>query len=120
MLRFLGRRSDVAELIALSDVVVLPTLSESFGLVVVEAMSLGKPVVATTVGGIPEILVDGETGLLVPPATIEPLADAVCRVLSDPALGQWLGAAGLRRAPLFSADRMLRGYEAVYARVASA
>src|SRR5262249_1926185 len=66
--QFLGRRGDIPELIGLASVVVLPSLAESFGFALLEAMSLGKPVVASTTGGIPEVVADGQTGLLVPQA----------------------------------------------------
>jgi glycosyltransferase involved in cell wall biosynthesis len=97
--------------------VVLPSLAESFGFALVEAMSLGKPVVASTSGGIPEVVVNGETGLLVPPADSKALADAICRVLTTPGLAQTLGNGGRKRASLFTFDRMILEYEEVYERV---
>jgi glycosyltransferase involved in cell wall biosynthesis len=112
--RFLGRRDDVAALIGLASLVVLPSLAESFGFVLVEAMGLGKPVVATTTGGIPEVVSDGETGLLVPPGNAPALAGAIARLLRDPAEATALGEAGRRRSALFTFERMMRGYEAVY------
>jgi glycosyltransferase involved in cell wall biosynthesis len=115
--RFLGRRTDVPELITLASVLVLPSLAESFGFALVEAMSLGKPAVASTAGGIPEVVVNGETGLLVPPADSKALADAICRVLNTPGLAQTLGNGGRKRASLFTFDRMILGYEEVYERV---
>jgi glycosyltransferase involved in cell wall biosynthesis len=117
--RFLGWRKDVPELIGLSSLVVLPSLAESFGFSLLEAMSLGKPVVATTVGGIPEVVAAGETGLLVPPADAGGLGEAVGRVLGDPSLAAALGNAGRRRAASFSFGRMIQGYEAVYGRLLS-
>ena len=115
--RFLGRRADVPELITLASVLVLPSLAESFGFALVEAMSLGKPAVASTAGGIPEVIVNGETGLLVSPADSKALADAICRVLNTPGLAQTLGNGGRKRASLFTFDRMILGYEQVYERV---
>lgn len=112
VVRFLGRRSDIPELIALAALVVLPSLAESFGFAALEAMSLGKPVVAAATGGLPEVV--GQTGLLVPPADGQALAAAVCRLLQDDCLAQTLGEAGRRRAADFSFDRMIGGYEAVY------
>src|SRR5262249_3441226 len=64
IVKFLGRSREVAELISLASLLVLPSLAESFGFVLLEAMSLGKPVVASDTGGIPEVVTDGETGLL--------------------------------------------------------
>ncbi len=114
VVRFLGRRSDVAELISLSSLLVLPSLAESFGFVLVEAMSLGKPVVASITGGIPELVSDGENGLLVAKADSAALAEALCRILKNPEMGRSLGEAGRQRATFFNFDRMMRGYEAVY------
>jgi glycosyltransferase involved in cell wall biosynthesis len=113
--KFLGRRDDVSELIALSSVVVLPSLAESFGFAVLEAMSFNKPVVAATTGGIPEVL--GEAGILVPQSDSKALAEAMCKVLLDKEMSQRLGKAGVERAKEFTFERMLRGYEAVYDKV---
>ena len=114
VVHFLGRRNDVPELIALSSLVVLPSLAESFGFAALEAMSLGKPVVAAATGGIPEVVADGKTGLIVPPAEPASLADAICRVLQNRVEAQAFGEAGRRRAAEFSFDRMIRSYEDVY------
>lgn len=115
--RFLDQLAAGAlEVLALSDVVVVPSLSEGFGLVVLEACSLAKPVVATAVGGIPEILEDHETGLLVPPRDSEALATAILSVLKDPGLGRRVGEAGRRHVRSeFPVERMLRDTEALYA-----
>lgn len=115
--RFLGRRSDVAELYSLADVVVLPSLAESFGFALLEAMSLGRAVVAARTGGMCEIVRDGETGFLVPQADSGTLADATSRVLGNPALAEQLGRAGRERSHQFSFESMIRGYEAVYDRL---
>ena len=77
---------------------VLPSLEEAFGLPLAEAMASGLPTVATRVGGMPELVVDGETGLLVPPDDAGALADALVRLLEDPALASRLGAGGRARA----------------------
>lgn len=114
--RFLGRRQDVPQLLALANLVVLPSLAESFGYALVEAMCLGKPIVASTCGGIPEV-VGKETALLVPMADAPALEEAILQVLRSPDLARRLGEAGRQRAPLFSTERMIRGYEAVYRRV---
>jgi glycosyltransferase involved in cell wall biosynthesis len=112
--RFLGRRGDVPALLGLADVAVLPSLAESFGFAALEAMDLGVPVVASATGGLPEVVSDGLTGLLVPPADASALAEAVVRVLRDRDLAAAMGRAGRDRSRLFTAERMLRGYEAVY------
>ncbi|HET6497441.1 MAG TPA: glycosyltransferase family 4 protein, partial [Coriobacteriia bacterium] len=108
-LRFLGHVSPAAPVLNASDVVVVPSLSEGFSLVAAEAMALAKPVVATRVGGLADVVVDGETGLLVPPADPEALAAAVARLLRDPALTARLGEAGSRRVEeCFTVERMVR------------
>jgi glycosyltransferase involved in cell wall biosynthesis len=80
---FLGAKEDAAALMALFDIFVLPSLWEGLPFVLVEAAALGKPIVATAVDGVPEILEDGRTGLLVPPGDPEALAAAVIRLLRD-------------------------------------
>jgi glycosyltransferase involved in cell wall biosynthesis len=119
VVRFLGRRDDVAELISLASFIVLPSLAESFGFALLEAMSLAKPVIASTTGGIPEVVADGETGLLVPQANPKALAEAICRLLLNPELAQSLGEAGRRRSAVFSFESMMSGYEAIYEHVSA-
>jgi glycosyltransferase involved in cell wall biosynthesis len=89
---FLGRRSDVPELLAASDVFVLPSLFEGSSLAVLEAMAAGKPVVSSAIGGTDELVVDGESGLLVPPGDVGALALALNKVLSEAELRARLGA----------------------------
>lgn len=79
----LGYRKDIPEILALTDLFVLPSLEEPFGRVLIEAMVMEKPVVATDVGGIPEIVEDGKSGGLVPPAHPEKLSAAILRLLAD-------------------------------------
>lgn len=118
--RFLGRRDDVSDLIAASSVVVLPSLAESFGFTLLEAMSLGRPVVGSTTGGIPEVVAAGKAGLLVPPADSQSLADAICGLLQNAALADAMGEAGRKHAARFTFAGMIRRYEAVYERVLDA
>ena len=92
--RFVGYRSDVPDWLALADVVVLPSLFEGLPLIVIEALATGRPMVATAVDGTPEVVVDGKTGLTVPPGDPGLLAEALCRLLGDPGLGRTLGRAG--------------------------
>ncbi len=107
-----GRAGDVAALLEQADVLVHPSRWEGFGLVLLEAMLAARPIVATNVSSIPEIVVDGETGFLVPRNTPGALADAVVRVLDAPGT---LGAAGRARAlEHFSADAMARRTAEVY------
>jgi glycosyltransferase involved in cell wall biosynthesis len=93
---FLGRRSDVFALMRSADVVALPSRFEGHPLALLEAMALGRPVVAATVGGIPEIVRHGRTGLLVPPGSPDAFANAVERLRGDPTLRRRLGEAAAR------------------------
>ncbi|MBI3030239.1 MAG: glycosyltransferase family 4 protein [Candidatus Rokubacteria bacterium] len=113
---FAGWRERVGDYLALFDLFVLPSLGEHFGRVLLEAMAMGKAVVATDAGGVPEIVRHGETGLLVPPADPEAMAAAVVSLLQDRALASRLGAAGRRRVESeFSLGRHVEAVEAVYA-----
>jgi glycosyltransferase involved in cell wall biosynthesis len=94
----LGDRRDVPELLAAADVFVLSSRSEGAPLSILEAMAAGLPVVASDVGGVGELVVDGETGLIVPPGDPARLAQALARMLEDGALRERLGAAGRARA----------------------
>jgi len=111
---FLGHRNDVPTLITLSSIIVLPSLAESFGFAALEAMSLGRPVIASDTGGLPEVVAHGETGLVVPTGDVDALGTAMCKLLEDPRWCSALGQAGRRRAALFSSERMMQGYEEVY------
>jgi glycosyltransferase involved in cell wall biosynthesis len=119
-LRWLGQVSDVRQVLAAADVVVLPSLAEGLGVAAIEAMAAGRPVVASAVGGLPELICDGEQGLLVPARDPEALARALARCLGDAVLRARLGAAGRRRADAFSTEAMARGTEAVYERALAA
>ena len=94
---FTGIRYDIPDLLNAVDLVVQPSLSEAFGLAAAEASSCGVPVVATRVGGLPEVVRDGETGLLVPPADSEALAEAIIALLGDENRRNQMGSAGRRR-----------------------
>ncbi len=97
-----GAQREGARFLAAADLVVVPSLNEGMGRVLVEAMSLGRPVVATRVGGIPAVVVDGETGRLVAPDDPAALAGAVSDLLKDSGLRERMGEAGRRRAEQFS------------------
>lgn len=117
----LGHQHDIPAIMAASDVFVLPSLGESFGNVLLEAMALGKPVVATRVGGTPEIVHDGETGWLVPPRQPADLARATLRILKDPDLGARVGAQGRAFvASRFGATQVAARMAEVYRRVVAA
>ncbi len=106
---FLGHRDDIPQLLAACDVFVLPTLNEGLGLSVLEAMASGKPVVATRIGGIPEAVEDGVSGLLVAPRDASALAGAIRSLLRDRALANRLAAAGrVRVVERFGAETMVK------------
>ena len=117
-LHFLGGREDVADIISIFDVAVLASLSEGFSNVILEYMASSKPVVATRVGGNPEIVVHGETGLLVPPADARALADAILSILGDKEKALRYGVAGRKRVEeKFELGKMVRQYEYFFKRV---
>ncbi len=94
---FTGFREDIPEILASFDIFVLPSRSEGFGRVNLEAMAMGKPVISTNVGGIPEVVLDGVTGILVPPGNSRELAHAIMKLLNDRELRESLGREGRRR-----------------------
>jgi glycosyltransferase involved in cell wall biosynthesis len=115
-----GRVGDVAAWYRRADLVVHPVRWEGFGLALLEAMLAAKAVVASAVSSAPEIVADGETGLLVPPDDPERLGEAVSSLLADPARTEALGRAGLERArSTFSVARMADETIAVYERALS-
>lgn len=112
---FAGYRKDVAACLAAMDVFVLASVFEPFGLVLAEAMAMQKPVIATCVGGIPEVVEHGETGLLVPPRNGEALAAGVMTYLTDAPLANRHGRAGWRRVrDRFSVERLMAEVESLY------
>ena len=117
---FAGIRRDVPALLGASDAFVMSSLWEGLGLVFLEAMAAGLPVLSTRVSAIPEVVVDGETGLLVPPREVEPLAAAWQRLAADPELRRRLGTAGRRRVrERFGLERMVEETLDAYASVAT-
>jgi glycosyltransferase involved in cell wall biosynthesis len=113
---FTGFRLDVPDILSSLAVSVLPSVSgEGLSNSLLESMAAALPVVATNVGGTPEVVVDGETGLLVPCRDSAALAEAICRVLLTPGLRQTFGQAGRRRVlDHFSNERMIRTVERLY------
>ncbi len=114
---WLGEREDVPELVSALDALLLPSWEEPFGRALIEAMALRVPVVATNVGGPPEILTDGCEGFLVDPRDPEAWAAAIRRFAENPALGREMGRAGrLRVERAFSLDRHVNSMLDVYER----
>jgi glycosyltransferase involved in cell wall biosynthesis len=110
-----GFRANVLELIKSFDVFAMSSLTEGLGTSIVDAMAASKPVVATTAGGIPEVVVDGETGYLVPVRDAKAMAERIVRLLKDAPLRARMGAAGLARArAVFTVERMVEETRAVY------
>jgi N-acetyl-alpha-D-glucosaminyl L-malate synthase BshA len=119
--QFLGERSDLPAILRQADLFLLPSESESFGLAALEAMACGVPVVASRVGGVPEVVADGETGLLAEVGDVATMAAHVARLLGDEALRARFGAAARARAvSAFPLDATVARYEAVYRRVIAA
>jgi len=114
---FTGHRSDVRELLGAIDVVCMPSLYEGTPLALFEAMAAGRAIVASAVDGCAEILLDGKTGLLVPPRDPAALSQALDRVLAGPALRGTLGAAARVASREYDIDRTVRRIEALYGEV---
>jgi len=112
--RFLGWRPDVAAIMASCDIFCLPSLNEGMGKVLVEAMALGKPIIASAVGGIPDLVVPGETGILVQPADGNALAKAILTLCADPEMMRKMGAQGKRKALGYSVEIMLNKIDHLY------
>lgn len=116
---FLGKHASVDELLACADLFLLPSAGESFGLAALEAMACGTPVVASRVGGLPEVVEDGVSGFLLEVGDVEAMAEAAVSILSDAprwsALSRGARAAAVER---FSSDRVVPVYETLYRQVA--
>jgi sugar transferase (PEP-CTERM/EpsH1 system associated) len=115
---FTGIRREVPEILALLDLFVLPSLWEGLPIALLEAMAAGRPVVATRVGGVPEVVVDGTTGRLVATSDPDALANAILTLLQDPDLRRRMGAAGQARVRKhFSVERMVKDMDQLYCRL---
>ncbi len=112
--KFLGTQVDPVPLLGVADLVALPSEKESFGLVALEAMACSLPVVATNTGGLPEVVSDGETGLLVPVHDYIALASAIRQLLDDHELYSRFSAAARRRAEQFATPLIIPQYEELY------
>jgi N-acetyl-alpha-D-glucosaminyl L-malate synthase BshA len=115
--RFLGRLDTVAPILAAADLFLLPSQTESFGLAALEAMACGAPVLASRIGGLPEVVVDGVTGILEPPGSVEAMARRAIELLKDRSRHAAMREAAVQRAAEFSADVVVPQYEAFYHQV---
>ena len=119
--RFLGKQDPIEEILSIADVFLMPSGSETFGLAALEAMACEVPVVASDVGGLPELIVDGETGFLCPLDDIDELTECTQTLLTDEALHDEMAAAARTRAvETFDIDRVVPQYESYYERVRAA
>ena len=116
----IGEAQDIVSLLSVADLFLLPSLQESFGLAALEAMACGVPVVASHVGGLPEVVEEGITGFLHPPDHLHEMAESAIAILSDETLHARMSADCMRlAAERFSADRVVPLYETLYAQLLS-
>ena len=114
---FLGWHNDIDEIMPIFDIFVLPSLNEGMGRVLVEAMAAGKPVVASRVGGIPDLVRHGETGYLVPPGDVSALAHGIKKLLADPQKAKAMGAKGQNHCRQFSLESMIEKIDHLYTEI---
>ena len=115
---FTGFRADIYNILPFVDIFALPSVNEGLPIALLEAMNFGIPVVATKVGGVPEAVIDGVTGILVEPGDPRSLATAINRLLDDQKFASRIGGAGRKRLlEHFTDIKMARGYEEVYFRI---
>ncbi len=117
-LQFLGQRDDVLRLLAGSDVFVLASRQEGLPVSLMEATSMGMPIVATAVGGVPQVIADEVDGLIVPPGAPVLLADALERLVTDPDLRRRLGQAAKEKSAMFDVAQASRVIEGIYRQLA--
>lgn len=115
---FTGKRADIPALLGLSDIFVLPTLNDALPTVLMESMAAGKPIVASNLGGVPEMVIDGENGLLVPLQDPQKLAQACMKLLEDPTGAVAMGETGKRMVTEhFSIEGQCRRLEEIYSEI---
>jgi glycosyltransferase involved in cell wall biosynthesis len=111
---FLGWRDDIPEIMQILDIFTLPSLNEGMGRVLVEAMAAGKPIVASNVGGIPDLVKDGQNGFLVKPGDANDLSFAIKRLLDDKKMREEMGRKGRAMAGDYSVEKMIEKIDALY------
>jgi glycosyltransferase involved in cell wall biosynthesis len=116
-IRFTGHRSDMAVVYCALDCVVAPSRWEGFGLMLIEAMAAGKPIIATRVGAIPEVVQENQTALLVPPETPSALAAAMLQLGQDTSAMRRMGVAGIARQEAFTWQAAAAKVAAIYSRI---
>ncbi|WP_116106318.1 N-acetyl-alpha-D-glucosaminyl L-malate synthase BshA [Lewinella sp. IMCC34191] len=116
-IRFLGKQDAVEELLAVADVFLLPSASESFGLAALEAMACEVPVVSSNVGGIPEVNIDGETGFTSGVGMVDKMAEDIMKIFKDETTLQRFRANALKQAERFDITNMIPKYEAYYEKI---
>lgn len=117
---FLGKQENVAEILSISDLLILPSEKESFGLVLLEAMACEVPVVATNIGGIPEVVIHNETGFLCEVGNIDNMANYSIQILQDEKLHAQFVQHGLKRARThFHSEKIVNDYETIYKQILS-
>lgn len=112
--KFLGWRDDIPEIMHILDIFVLPSLNEGMGRVLIEAMAAGKPIIASNVGGIPDLVIQGENGLLVPVKDIEALAEAIEYLLENPRERIEMGEKGRKMATNYGVNSMIEKIDRLY------
>ena len=112
--RFLGKQEQVEEVLSMSDLFLIPSGSETFGLAALEAMSCGVPVVSSNIGGLPEVNIHGETGYLCELGDVESMGECSTKILKDEKLHKTMSKAARKRAEYFEMDRVVGIYEDYY------
>ncbi|MEX0773712.1 MAG: N-acetyl-alpha-D-glucosaminyl L-malate synthase BshA [Balneolales bacterium] len=115
--RFLGKQEKIEEILSISDLFLMPSGSETFGLAALEAMSCSVPVISSNIGGLPELNIHGETGFLCELGDIDTMGDYAIRILKDDNFQQKLSDAARHRAELFEQDKIVSMYENYYLKV---
>ncbi len=116
---FLGKMADIGQVLCMADLMLLTSQTESFGLVLLEAMACGAPVITTNVGGIPEVNVHGKTGYMAPVGDIEKMSEYGIELLQDEVLLKQFSQNAIAQAQRFTLDKILPKYEAFYHRALS-